>query len=75
MGASNKANIRFQTATISKQQAMDESSEEDLDEGERTPPKRIVQQRGTFSSFQNDKMSFKNRVFAEDKQFKIPPVN
>ena len=69
MAANHNVKINFAPVTSSKLEMKqnDDLSESSEDEGERTPPKRMVQQRGMFSGFQNDKLSFKHKVFAEDK--------
>ena len=47
-----------------------DNGEHDDEDGERTPPKQIPQQRGMFQGFTNEKLSFKNKIFTEDKNIK-----
>ena len=69
MGASKTTQIQFEVAPKSSiQEKLNyKDDDEDEDDGERTPPKQMVKQRGMFSGFQNQKLSFKHKVFAEDK--------
>ena len=66
MGAQKSAQISFgQRGGSSIAERLKFSDDED--DGEQTPPKQSVKQRGMFTGFQNQKLSFKHKVFAEDK--------